>query len=216
MRLHHWLMAAVALCFVGFVVAVGCTRDVPTSASFDQARTEVQANPHDPVAPTKKKKKVEPSPARFFAADLSGANEVGPVDTEASGMAHFVFRDNELRFALFAKDITEAVQAHIHLGAAGMNGGVVVFLKAPGENFSGTGLVAEGILTSDDLINDLAGMSLWDLVGEIEAGRAYVNVHTVANPGGEIRGQIEEAAKGPPAKKKSPPKKKPPGKKKKH
>lgn len=215
MRLHHWFMVAVALCFAGFIVAVGCTRDVPTGATFEQARTQAQVNPNDPVTPTKKKKKIDPEMARFFKADLSGANEATPVETDASGMAHFVFHDNELRFALFARDIEEVIQAHIHLGPPGVNGGVVLFLKAPGENFSGSGLVAEGVVTGADLVGDLAGETLWDLIDEIEANNAYVNVHTVANPSGEIRGQIEETAKGPPAKKKKPPKGGPPPKKKK-
>lgn len=44
--------------------------------------------------------------------------------------------------------------------------------------------------TDEDLVGPLAGMTLEDLVALIESGDAYVNVHTVANPGGEIRGQV--------------------------
>ena len=36
----------------------------------------------------------------------------------------------------------------------------------------------------------MAGMTILDLVAQMEAGQTYVNVHTVENPGGEIRGQI--------------------------
>jgi hypothetical protein len=63
------------------------------------------------------------------------------------------------------------------------------------------GPIAEGTLTAADFIGPLAGMSMADLVAQIQAGNAYVNVHTddgvaPANtgpgdfPGGEIRGQI--------------------------
>jgi hypothetical protein len=53
------------------------------------------------------------------------------------------------------------------------------------------GLLAEGTITAADLVGPLAGMSIDDLLAEMRAGNAYVNVHSEANPGGEIRGQIQ-------------------------
>jgi hypothetical protein len=48
-----------------------------------------------------------------------------------------------------------------------------------------------GTITANGLTGDLMGKSLNDLVQIIKAGDAYVNVHTDANPDGEIRGQIK-------------------------
>ena len=56
-------------------------------------------------------------------------------------------------------------------------------------NFSGE--LSKGTLTADDLSGDLMGKSLKDLVKLIKSGDIYVNVHTDANPNGEIRGQIK-------------------------
>ena len=66
------------------------------------------------------------------------------------------------------------------------------------------GVLAEGTITAADLVGPLAGHPLSDLIDAIQAGNAYVNVHTndgVAPtntgpgdfPGGEIRGQLEHA-----------------------
>jgi len=52
------------------------------------------------------------------------------------------------------------------------------------------GVLAEGAATSGDLVGPLAGGSFDDLKMAIDEGRAYVNVHTTQNPGGEIRGTI--------------------------
>jgi hypothetical protein len=52
------------------------------------------------------------------------------------------------------------------------------------------GILAEGVIKEVNLVNALAGKPLSDLVDAMSAGNAYVNVHTTAYPGGEIRGQI--------------------------
>ena len=43
---------------------------------------------------------------------------------------------------------------------------------------------------ADDLVGPLEGMSISDLIRKMRAGETYVDVHTISNPGGEIRGQI--------------------------
>ena len=72
---------------------------------------------------------------------------------------------------------------------------------APAGSGRVNGVLATGTITAANLIGPLAGQSLEALIDEIEAGNAYVNVHTNDGvgptntgpgdfPGGEIRGQI--------------------------
>lgn len=130
---------------------------------------------------------------RSYSTSLSGSEEVGPVFTDATGRATFqaVKNGTVLNFQVRVKNIEGVTQAHIHLAPAGSNGGIVAFLFGfVAAGTSGNGSLATGKITDSDLIGALAGQTIPDLIAEIEAGGAYVNVHTLANPGGEIRGQI--------------------------
>lgn len=126
-------------------------------------------------------------------AVLSGDNEVPPVETDATGLAAFseIAGGNVLLFALFTFGLEDTVQAHIHLGPPDENGPVVAFLfGAADPPVTQDGLLSSGVLTAADLVGPLEGEPLSALLEEIDAGNTYVNVHTVENPGGEIRGQI--------------------------
>ena len=134
---------------------------------------------------------------RNFVAHLSGGEEVPPADTKATGQAKFQLSKDgtELSFRVNVANIENVTQAHIHLAPAGANGGVVVWLypeAPPAQLIPGRtqGALAKGTITADDLVGALAGLALDDLVEEMKAGNAYVNVHTSQFPGGEIRGQI--------------------------
>jgi len=133
-----------------------------------------------------------------FNTHLTGAEEVPPVDTNAQGQA--VFRlsadGTQLSYRLIASNIVDVLMAHIHMAPAGVNGGIVVWLYPeapppqliPGQH---NGILATGVITAENLVGALAGATIADLVAAIEAGNTYVNVHTSANPGGEIRGQLQ-------------------------
>lgn len=150
-----------------------------------------------------------------FKTKMSGDQEVPPVgvviDTRAKGHADFKLSKDgsELRYKLNVSKIDNVFMAHIHLGPAGANGPIVVWLypgTTPGVQgplgagrFNGK--IAEGTITAADFVGPLAGQPLSALVDAIQAGNAYVNVHTndgVAPtntgpgdfPGGEIRGQL--------------------------
>lgn len=132
-----------------------------------------------------------------FVAPLSGAQEVPPVDTNATGVAvfHVSKRGTELSYRLNVANIDDVMMAHIHLAEPGVNGDVVVWLypsAPPPQLIPGRtgGTLATGTITDANLVGPLAGMTVSDLIAEIEAGNAYVNVHTAAHGGGEIRGQI--------------------------
>ncbi|HET7685226.1 MAG TPA: CHRD domain-containing protein [Candidatus Limnocylindria bacterium] len=152
------------------------------------------------------------SPPRTYITHLTGSEEVPARETAAKGVAVFeVAPDGEsIRYQLVSTRIDNAFMAHIHAGAFGTNGGIVVWLwpsttpGAPGPLGSGShnGLMTTGTITAADLVGSLAGQDLDALISLLASGGAYVNVHTndgVAPtntgpgdfPGGEIRGQID-------------------------
>jgi hypothetical protein len=83
--------------------------------------------------------------------------------------------------------LTGVTASHIHSGAAGANGGVMFSLFSAPATFTSP---LTKTLTSADF-TPVAGITTFaDAVNAILAGNAYINVHTTANVGGEIRGQI--------------------------
>jgi hypothetical protein len=130
---------------------------------------------------------------RRFKALLRGQNEVPPVRTIATGNAIFQLSSNrdQIFFLLVIRNIARVIQAHIHLGRRGQNGPVTAFLFGPSRfGISVRRGIVRGVLTNRNLIGPLEGMTIPDLIREINNGNAYVNVHTTQNPDGEIRGQI--------------------------
>ena len=76
-----------------------------------------------------------------------------------------------------------------------MNGPIVVFLYGLGPTVSPNGILSQGTITSviprpDSPACPGGIATLADLIAKLESGDAYVNVHTVVKPGGEIRGQV--------------------------
>lgn len=128
-----------------------------------------------------------------YSAELSGAKEVPPVMTPAMGEATFMLSPDGtvLTYKLTVSNLTNVTAAHIHLAPAGVNGPIVVGLFGGSIPGLFTGVLAEGTITSANLGGSLAGMPLSALITQMNAGNTYVNVHTMANPGGEMRGQIE-------------------------
>jgi hypothetical protein len=126
-----------------------------------------------------------------------------PRDTPARGVAQFTLNDDgTLTFTLTVQKISNVVAAHIHCGAPGVAGpvGVTLFHGAPGGG-PFEGLLASGTITAPDAGNGCGWTTLGDVEAAVNAGNAYVNVHTndgVAPPntgpgdfpGGEIRGQL--------------------------
>jgi len=124
---------------------------------------------------------------------LSGANEVPAVTTPATGEVVFTLSPDgtTLNYRLTVTNISDVTASHIHIAAAGVNGPVVVGLfGGPTKVGPFTGILNEGAITAGSFGGTLAGMPMDALIAQIRAGNAYVNVHTTAHPGGEIRGQI--------------------------
>lgn len=134
-----------------------------------------------------------------WRAHLSSDQEVAavPVVSDAQGEAIFRLNDDgtAIVYKLNVANIENVSMAHIHMGPAGQNGPVVVWLYPsappplliPGRT---DGTLAEGVITESNLVGPLAGKTLADLLALLESGGAYVNVHTSQYPGGEIRGQV--------------------------
>jgi hypothetical protein len=98
-----------------------------------------------------------------------------------------------MTYVVNVKDIDKVTQAHIHSGKAGENGPVVVWLfNATTPTGPMSGMLSQGNFTSSELVGPLKGKQMSDLVKLINDGQAYVNVHTKANPMGEIRGQLSK------------------------
>ena len=113
---------------------------------------------------------------RMEAVTLTGGNEVPPVSTSASGSGSVtVGRDRGVKARITVNGLN-ATAAHIHMGAAGANGPVIVPLTKSGDN---TFVAADGAKMTEEQYD------AW------KAGRTYVNVHTAANPGGELRAQLK-------------------------
>ena len=129
----------------------------------------------------------QPADLEGLRALLDPANEVPPVASTASGSASFVLdtTTNVLRYAIHVADIADITAAHIHAGAAGVNGAVVQVL------YEGTPLFDPSNPITGRI--QLTAMEAADLL----ANPHYVNIHTTTFPAGEIRGQIVAAVQGP-------------------
>lgn len=147
--------------------------------------------------------------AAKFVAPLVGANEVPAVQSPAAGTAKLTLsRDGaSLRYQIKVKHLLNGEGAHIHLGPAGQAGEIVADLMNSGRMHMGKkSFSTKGTITAAQLTGSLAGHPLSDLVVQMMAGTAYVNVHTddgtpPANtgpgdfPDGEVRGQISQVVK---------------------
>ena len=131
---------------------------------------------------------------RSFKAELSGSQEVPPVNTKATGEATFQFNmvADRLTYRVTLKGIANVTAAHVHQGQKGKNGPPVatLFTEPKKPAISGT-LYVEGRIRAYELIGPLKEKALQSLVEMIEAGDTYLNVHTTKHPEGEIRGQIK-------------------------
>lgn len=106
---------------------------------------------------------------------LNGNQEVPPVSTAATGSGTIrVLMDRSVSGSVMTSGVA-GTAAHIHLGVPGENGPVIIPLNR----------------TADNTWSVPASIRLNDTQYEaFRLGNLYVNVHSAANPGGEIRGQL--------------------------
>ena len=112
-----------------------------------------------------------------LGATLSGAAEVPPNTTAGMGQlqAEFDKATKTLRYTLRYSGLSGPVKAgHFHGPAeAGKNAGVALGINNAGDS----PVQGSAVLTADQ-------------AADLLAGKWYVNLHTAANPGGEVRGQV--------------------------
>ena len=107
---------------------------------------------------------------------LSGAQEVPPVQTSATGAGTITVNDDKSVSGSVTTKGVKGTMAHIHEAAPGQNGGVAIPLTQKGDN---EWAVPAGAKLSDDQYK------------AYKAGNLYVNVHSDAHKSGEIRGQLK-------------------------
>jgi len=131
-------------------------------------------------------------------AKLSGAQETANVQTDASGnlVVKFDAAFTKVDVRLRVRGGLDANRAHFHCARPGANGPIALGLFDPGPLIF-DGRVARGTLLNEDFsvadcvptaerpVNNIAALAF-----AMRDGLVYINVHTPANPGGEIRGQM--------------------------
>jgi hypothetical protein len=122
-----------------------------------------------------------------FTVDLSGAQEVPANASTGTGTGVFVLTSDrtQMDYAVAYQGLSGVLTAggHVHVGAPGANGGVVRAIAKAGDSASS---VVQDSWKATDSSQPLTSA----LVDSAIAGKLYVNFHTAANPGGQIRGQI--------------------------
>jgi hypothetical protein len=135
-----------------------------------------------------------PSNVEIFQATLNGANEFPalPTATTATGFATITALGNVISWQVEVENINNVSIGHIHFGAAGTGGGVMVNLSPTAGSYTAKTVIAEGSATVADSV-----------LVHMRAGDAYVNIHTSDGalagnntpgdyPAGEIRGQTRK------------------------
>lgn len=114
--------------------------------------------------------------AQLMQVVLSGAQEVPPISTQASANGTIsVGADLSISGSVSTTGV-EGTMAHIHKAPAGQNGPVVVPM----------------VKTADNIWSIPAGAKLTEAqFQDLKDGNLYINVHSAAHKGGEVRGQLK-------------------------
>lgn len=147
-----------------------------------------------------------------FRAKLSGYEEVPSVNTAAGGTFEARLSGGTVDYTLsYAGMQAPVTMSHIHFAQESVNGSILVWLcgtaASPGPAGTPTcpetggtvsgSFTSANVLASSNAAQQFPAGDLEALVDAMLAGSAYVNVHSAASPGGEIRGQVSASGQSP-------------------
>ena len=139
-----------------------------------------------------------PSQTERFSADLSGGNEVPPINTAGAGNFEMTNQQGMITFSLSFSGLSSSLTvAHLHFAPSKVAGGVMIFLCGGGGQ-PDCPAATEGTITGTITAANVTGITtqgidVGDLDSALEAvrdGLSYANMHTTNFAGGEIRGQV--------------------------
>ncbi|OGL15095.1 MAG: hypothetical protein A3F92_01450 [Candidatus Rokubacteria bacterium RIFCSPLOWO2_12_FULL_71_22] len=141
-----------------------------------------------------------PGAEELFKARMTGDQEVPPVETDTAGRFEILVNTERTagEYTLRVSSGARVTQSHFHCGPLGINGPVIVFLAgfhANGWDVDGK-WVSNATITDANVVNAACGTTLAEIFEQARLGNVYVNVHSVASPGGVVRGQLEPTGEG--------------------
>lgn len=154
-------------------------------SAFPAASADAYGGAHE-GRPTSDGDRGRATPATALTATLSDAQEVPAAgDPDGRGLATLGVQAREGRLcAVLSTDATgPATAAHVHRGAPGTAGPIVVALPVPAAD---SGFVSQCVAADKALLADIAR----------NPADFYVNIHTREHPGGAVRGQLARGAQG--------------------
>ncbi|GAA4290010.1 CHRD domain-containing protein [Aestuariibaculum suncheonense] len=187
MKTTNYFTKSKVLLFAMTFILYSCSND-PITISENSSISLSEINSKMTI-----KKHTDTSKKLHFTTTLKANNETSPNDSKAVGQAIVDINkeENMIHYKLIVANIENVTMSHFHLGEAGTNGGIVVWLY---DNRNGqpsgvsNGVLAEGDIIESDITGNLSTMS--ELIEAIRTGLIYVNVHTQQIGSGEIRGQL--------------------------
>ncbi|HEX5164623.1 MAG TPA: CHRD domain-containing protein [Thermomicrobiales bacterium] len=166
----------------GTTTPTATATETGTATGTTTATSSVTPTPTTPTVPDDE----------LFVANLSGVN----ASITGTGVTYFFVRGDGsgIDFQLLVTDLVDVTAAHLHSNDGGINPPIIasLFTASGGTSVTPDGLLAEGTIEADDLPAD---MTLAELTSAIEAGNIYVDVHTLLNTTGAIRGPVQPLAR---------------------
>jgi hypothetical protein len=132
----------------------------------------------------------------IFTATLSGASDSAITSGSGNATVDFNSSMTQISYTLSFQNLTsDATMGHIHFGAPGVAGPIVLWFFPATLTPTPTAVSGSysGVWTEADLAAQTQDPSITTfatLLSDMQAGDTYVNVHTLNYPGGEIRGQL--------------------------